>query len=244
MSKVRVLVVDDDTEILSLISEFLQKQGFDVVQAKSIAEFNAKIPTNEIDLIILDIMLPDGSGLDACRDLRTSGNRTPVILATAVGEEIDRIIGLEIGADDYLPKPYNPRELVARIKAVLRRTQGLADTEHSEASTIYIFEGFKLDPGARSVKDCHGNLLTFTSAEFDVLKAFMLKSGQIVSRLDIIEATHGKQGYDPFDRSVDVLISRVRKKLEDAGGRSDLLKTVRNSGYQFTARIVKSSGDA
>ncbi len=204
--------------------------------------FKKQHASNMIDLIILDIMLPDGSGLDACRDLRIAGDRTPVILATAVGEDIDRIIGLEIGADDYLSKPYNPRELVARMKAVLRRVHGVNEQEIGN-STVFGFEGFTLDTSARSVVSPSQVTLNFTSAEFDVLKTFMNKPGQIVSRLDIIEATHGKQGFDPFDRSVDVLISRVRKKLEDAGGRGDLLKTVRNSGYQFTAKITRGAGE-
>lgn len=240
--KNRVLVVDDDVEILTMLSDFLVAQGFDVLKAASLGEFRKTIEAETVDLIILDIMLPDGSGVDACRDLRLSGNKTPVIMATAVTEEIDRIIALEVGADDYLSKPYNPRELVARMKAVLRRVHDTADAPVDPAVAVYTFEGFRFDNGARSIVAPDGHELVFTSAEFDVLRTFMEKPNRTITRLEIIETTHGRTSSDPYDRSVDVLISRVRKKLEDAGGRGDLLKTVRNSGYQFTAKIVRETG--
>ena len=237
--KNRVLVVDDDSEILSMLSTFLENQGFDVERAEDLAQFREVMAQSAIDIIILDKMLPDGSGTDACRDLRVSGNKTPVIMATAVTEEIDRIIALEVGADDYISKPYNPRELVARVKAILRRVKDSQEPVPDAALSVYCFEDFCLDNAARTVTSPTDEKLDLTSAEFDVLRTFMERPNRTITRIEIIESTHNRVSSEPFDRSVDVLISRLRKKLEEAGGRPDLLKTVRNSGYQFTARIQR-----
>lgn len=242
--KPKILVVEDDSEILNLVSKALTDIGsFDVYQATTLADLDKKLRDVDIELIVLDVNLPDGNGIDKCRSLRQQGVKTPIILATAATDEIDRVLGLEHGADDYLGKPYSPRELVARIKAVLRRVLNAAETAaQADANAIYQFENFVLDTAGRTVVRLdNSEQLSFTSAEFDVLQCFMKLPNQPISRQQIIKMTHGRESNDPFDRSVDVLVSRIRKGLEQAGARDDLFKTIRNGGYQITAKIEKRS---
>src|SRR5215470_1757696 len=167
----RILVVDDDPEIRKLLARYIEGQGFRVQLAASCRELRDKLATHHIDLIVLDVMLPDGSGLDMCRDLRADRSNVPIILLTALKEDVDRIIGLEIGADDYLGKPFNPRELIARVRAVLRRRSEVAP-QPSEAK-VYRFEGFTADPQTRRVTDPVGGSIELTGAEFDLLKTFL-----------------------------------------------------------------------
>jgi two-component system OmpR family response regulator len=229
-----ILIVDDDLQIRKLLGRYLSEQGFRVTLASDKRSLNAALESNDIKLIVLDVMLPDGSGLDICRDLRAENSPLPVILLTALKEDVDRIIGLEIGADDYLGKPFNPRELAARIRAVLRR--------HHDAGQIaqppqeYRFEGFSLQPGTRRVVNSGGELLDLTSAEFDLLLALVARSGRTLSREYLLDATKRGDG-DVFDRSVDVLLSRIRRKLGDI--EFQLIKTVRNGGYVFTAAVER-----
>jgi len=235
-SNARILVVDDDREILGLLSKYLAGQGFAVTDVASVRQLHERLGRESFDLIVLDIMLPDGSGLDACMSLRRDGVRTPVILLTAMQEEVDRIIGLEMGADDYMGKPFSPRELVARIKAVLRRSSdGTRPAE--EEPTAFEFDGFRADLASRAVFSPAGADLQFTGAEFDLLRIFLARPNRVVSRDQVLELTHGRSA-EPFDRSVDVLMSRVRKKLRDAGGSPDIIKTVRNGGYQFASKVT------
>lgn len=229
-----ILVVDDDREILKLLSKFLEGQGFKTSSASCIAEMEAKLSTDP-DLIVLDIMLPDGNGLEACASLRSRGNNTPVILLTASQEDIDRIVGLERGADDYMGKPFSPRELTARIRAVLRRSSEPKALPPADKATH--FDGFTIDLADRSLKTPKGDYLTLTGAEFDILKVFVERPGRVLTRDQILDFSHGRSA-GPFDRSVDVLISRIRKKLRDEGGSADLIKTVRNGGYHFTAKVL------
>lgn len=231
-----ILVVDDDREILTLLSKYLSQQGYSVHEAASLKEMRDRLSAMEPDLIVLDIMLPDGSGLDECSAMRREGRRVPVILLTAMQEDVDRIIGLEMGADDYMGKPFNPRELVARIKAVLRRSAE-AQRPAAAASERHAFEGFRADIAARSVTAPDGSDLHLTGAEFEVLRIFLERPGRILSRDHVLEMTRGRNG-DPFDRSVDILMSRIRRKLRDAGGPADVIKTVRNGGYQFAAKVT------
>jgi two-component system OmpR family response regulator len=189
-----ILVVDDDPEIRKLLARYIESQGFRVLLAANCRELRDQLATHHIDLIVLDVMLPDGSGLDLCRDLRAQRSSVPIILLTALKEDVDRIIGLEIGADDYLGKPFNPRELIARVRAVLRRR-----------------------------------------AEFDLLKTFLDRPGRVLSRDQLLDITRGREG-DVLDRSIDVLVSRLRRKLGE-GGMSHLFKTVRNGGYQLTVKV-------
>jgi two-component system OmpR family response regulator len=229
-----ILIVDDDLQIRKLLGRYLTEQGFRVTLASDKRTLNVALESNDIKLIVLDVMLPDGSGLEICRDMRIQNSRIPIILLTALKEDVDRIIGLEIGADDYLGKPFNPRELAARIRAVLRRQNVAAQLVHSPQE--YRFEGFKLQPGLRRVLNASGGLLDLTSAEFDLLHALVARSGRMLSREYLLDATKRGDG-DTFDRSVDVLLSRVRRKLGDI--EFQLIKTVRNGGYIFAARVEK-----
>lgn len=229
----QILIVDDDEEIRQLLSRYMREQGFRVQLASSCAEVHERIAASQIDLIVLDVMLSDGSGLDLCRDLRAARSNIPIILLTALQEDVDRIIGLEIGADDYLGKPFNPRELAARIRAVLRR--GLHSWSDADASGLYHFEDFVVDPATRSVTDPNGREVPLTGAEFDLLMIFLDQPGRVLSREQLLDLTHRGNG-DVLDRSIDVLVSRLRRKLA-SGGVSQLFKAIRNGGYQFTARV-------
>ncbi|MCX5497397.1 response regulator transcription factor [Kaistia dalseonensis] len=227
-----ILVVDDDPEIRKLLGRYLDAQGLRVALAADRRELEEKLMTQQIDLIVLDVMLPDGSGLDICRQLRDRRPHIPVILLTALKEEVDRIIGLEIGADDYLGKPFNPRELVARIRAVLRRITDLAEPSQVAA---YRFAGFVATPETRSVIGPDGKAIVLTGAEFDLLHVFLDRPGRVLSRDQLLDLTQGRE-FDPLDRSIDVLMSRLRRKLGD-GGNFQIFKTVRNGGYQLAVRV-------
>jgi two-component system, OmpR family, response regulator len=226
-----ILIVDDDLQIRKLLGRYLAEQGFRITLASDKRTLEGALEANDIKLIVLDVMLPDGSGLEICRDMRAENSRIPIILLTALKEDVDRILGLEIGADDYLGKPFNPRELAARIRAVLRR--------HNDGGQIlrspeeYRFEGFTLQPQLRRVLNSSGELLDLTSAEFDLLHTLVARSGRMLSREYLLDATSHGDG----DRSVDVLLSRIRRKLGDI--EFQLIKTVRNGGYAFTARVEK-----
>jgi two-component system phosphate regulon response regulator OmpR len=229
----RILVVDDDPEIRKLLARYIESQGFRVLLAASCRELRDKLASNHVDLIVLDVMLPDGSGLEMCRDLRAQRSSVPIILLTALKEDVDRIIGLEIGADDYLGKPFNPRELIARVRAVLRRR---AEVLPSVAETkVYRFEGFSADPQTRQVTDPGGDTIELTGAEFDLLKTFLERPGRVLSRDQLLDLTRGREG-DVLDRSIDVLVSRLRRKLNEHGAPA-LFKTVRNGGYQLAAKV-------
>jgi two-component system OmpR family response regulator len=234
-----ILVVDDDPEIRKLLGRYLDLQGLRVSLAADRRELEEKLSTQQIELIVLDVMLPDGSGLDICRQLRDRRPHIPVILLTALKEEVDRIIGLEIGADDYLGKPFNPRELVARIRAVLRRVSDVAEPPTVAA---YRFSGFVASPATRSVIDPEGVDIVLTGAEFDLLHVFLDRPGRVLSRDQLLDLTQGRE-FDPLDRSIDVLMSRLRRKLGD-GGSFQIFKTVRNGGYQLATRVETSGGAA
>lgn len=238
ISAPQVLVVDDDAEIRKLLARYVREQGFRVLLAARCAEVHERIVTNQVDLIVLDVMLPDGSGLDLCRDLRAARSTIPIILLTALQEDVDRIIGLEIGADDYLGKPFNPRELVARIRAVLRR--GLNARPAPPATGLYQFDDFLADPASRSVTDANGEKIMLTGAEFDLLMTFLDRPGRVLSRDQLLDLT-GRGSGGVLDRSIDVLVSRLRRKLskDDA---PPIFKSVRNGGYQFAAKVRMQDG--
>ncbi len=230
-SDTHILIVDDDLEIRQLLARHLSEQGFQVTTAESGAKMNQALAKRAHDLVVLDVMLQDASGLDLCRALR-SQSTTPIILLTALKEDIDRIVGLELGADDYVSKPFNPRELLARIRAVLRRS---TRQSAQPAQLAYVFEGFHAEVDSRRVFDCNGVEVPLTAAEFDLLLIFLQKPGRVLSREYLLDLTRGKDAAS-FDRSIDVLVSRLRRKLGDTG-RFGLLKTLRNGGYQFAARV-------
>jgi two-component system OmpR family response regulator len=228
-----ILVVDDDKEICSLLERYLRAQGFRVSIAKDGNAMEACLAKSGISLIVLDVMLPEVSGLDICRSLRDRSS-IPIILLTALKEDVDRIIGLELGADDYLCKPFNPRELVARIRAILRRAEESGN--HGRPSGhVFRFEGFVADPETRRVVAADGSEVALTAAEFSLLLAFLERPGKMLSRNQLLDITQGRDA-EPFDRSIDVLVSRLRRKFNDTD-KQKLLKTQRNGGYQFAARV-------
>ncbi len=228
-----ILIVDDDLEIRKLLGRYLTDQGYRVSLASDRRTMEDALLINEVSLIVLDVLLPDGSGLDICRDLRREGSEIPVIILTALKEDVDRIIGLEIGADDYLGKPFNPRELLARIRAVLRRK--LAQEIQLSQVLEHRFGKFKLYPGVRQVLDDSELPLDLTGSEFELLLAMVRRPGRLLSRDQLLELTN-RGSEEVFDRSVDVLMSRLRKKLGD-NEEFQMIKTVRNGGYLFSARV-------
>lgn len=227
-----ILVVDDDAEIRSLLARYLGGQGFRVTTAQDRRECLARVADAPPDLIVLDVMLPDGTGLEICRGLQDQRPRIPVILLTALKEDVDRIVGLEVGADDYLGKPFNPRELTARIRAVLRRSGG---DEPPQPAGSYLFAGFRVLPDQRRVV-AGGADIDLTGAEFDLLMAFLVRPGRVLSRDLLLDLTQGRDR-DPLDRSIDVLMSRLRRKLATDAVPA-VFKTVRNGGYQLAVPVA------
>ena len=226
-----ILIVDDDVELCSLVGEYLQAEGFQVEAVHDGEVGLDRAITGQHLLVVLDVMLPKMNGFDVLRRIRNT-SRIPVLLLTARGEDVDRIVGLEIGADDYLPKPFNPRELVARIRAVLRRTK---TAEGSLGDTLRV-GGIELNPATRTVLQ-DGRRVDLTSVEFNLLQVLLQEAGQVVSRERLVDSVLGRK-FSPFDRSIDMHVSKVRKKLGDADNGADYIKTVRGVGYIF-ARPAK-----
>jgi two-component system OmpR family response regulator len=232
-----VLVVDDDREIRDLLGRFLAKHGYRVTAARDGKEMRRALADWNIDLVVLDLMLPGEDGLSLCRDLRAK-SQIPVVMLTMMGEETDRIIGLEMGADDYLPKPFNPRELLARMKAVLRRTQSAPATPATAGRRILVFSGWKLDLGLRRLESPLGLIVDLSAGEFDLLVAFVEHPQRVLNRDQLLDLTHGR-AEAPFDRSVDMQVSRLRHKIETDPKEPKLIKTVRGGGYLFTAVVTQ-----
>lgn len=226
-----ILIVDDDREIRDLVARFLETQGYRVSTARDGAEMKRVLETANIALIVLDLMLPGVDGLTLARDLRAARKDVPIIMLTAMGEETDRIIGLEMGADDYLSKPFNPRELLARIKAVLRRARVPA----SAGVGVYkvTFEGWVLDIHRRELHSPKGVLVPLSAGEYDLLKVLVTHAQRVLSRDQLLDMARGRDA-QPFDRSIDVQISRLRKKIETDPKDPRRIKTVRGGGYVFT----------
>lgn len=225
----RILLIDDDIELCELVSEFLTSEGFAVASVHDGEQGVNQVLSNDYGLIVLDVMLPNLNGFEVLRRVR-SAKRTPIIMLTARGEDVDRIIGLELGADDYLPKPFNPRELVARIRAVLRRMQPIASKDTGEEKIIV--GEIDLSKSSRVVR-CNGLLIDLTSAEFDLLELLMQSAGKVVTREEIARLALGKE-YSPFDRSIDMHVSNVRKKLGERKDGIERIKSVRGIGYIYT----------
>lgn len=233
-----ILVVDDDQEIRRLLKTALEGRGFRVTALSSIREAERVQADSRIDLVLLDIMMPGGSGLDYCRQLRAK-SAVPIILLTALGEESDRVVGLEFGADDYVTKPFGVGELVARIRAALRRAT-LVGARPRKEETVFAFEDWRLDPLRRELFDREGALIDLTSAEYELLLAFVERAGRPLSRDMLLDLTRGRS-YNAFDRSIDVLVSRLRSKLGDAARNSELIKTVHGVGYMFATHVEEIS---
>lgn len=237
-----ILVVDDDKEICLLISDYLQKHGYKVSTAFNGQEMWKILDVSTIDLIILDVMLPGDDGFTLCRDLKVKAYPMPVIMLSARGEETDRIVGLEIGADDYQTKPFSARELVARIKSVLRRTRSMPPDNNFEQEARAIkqwqFANWTLDTTHRHLINQDDVITALSGAEYRLLLVFLTRPHQILNRDQLLDLTQGKEA-TPFDRSIDVQVSRLRLRLNDDPKDPHIIKTVRNQGYVFTAEVHK-----
>lgn len=234
----RLLIIDDDAELCEMLKDYLQSQGFQVVSVNGAVNGIEQALTGHHALVVLDVMLPGMNGFEVLKQIRAKSN-VPVLMLTARGDEVDRIVGLEIGADDYLPKPFNPRELVARIRAVLRRAEvALAQSGEAQDTAVLSVDDIEIDVGARSVR-VDGLEIELTCAEFDLLKMLLLSAGRTVSRKEIARAVLGRHLH-PFDRSVDVHISSLRRKLGPLQGGGERIRTIRAIGYLY-ARPGKPS---
>jgi two-component system OmpR family response regulator len=235
----RLLVVDDDREIRDLLSALLTRRGYKVVTAREEHEMRQILGSSRVDLIILDLMLPGKDGLTICRELRAT-RAIPIIMLTSRGEPMDRIVGLEMGADDYLPKPFEVRELEARVKAVLRRSEASfssADRDHSFGAR-FTFAGWTLDARQRQLFSPQNVLVDLTSGELDLLVVFAERPQRVLSRDQLMDLARGREA-TVFDRSIDVQVSRLRGKIESDPKAPELIKTVRSSGYIFTPVVQR-----
>ena len=231
----RILVVDDDPGIREVLCDYLVQHGFDVARAGSATEMDHALEARPPDLIVLDLMMPGEDGLSVCR--RLAGKGPPIVVLSAMGEDTDRIIGLELGADDYLAKPCNPRELLARVRAVLRRHRDETVTEGAALT----FAGWRLDLIRRELKRPDGCAVALSAGEFDLLRAFAERPGRVMTREQLLERARGADT-DVYDRAMDVQISRLRKKLDDGSG-LEMIQTLRGEGYMFDVKVERRNYD-
>ncbi|MFQ2190923.1 response regulator [Aeromonas jandaei] len=232
-----ILVVDDHSEIRDLLKRFLEQHGLRVSCARDGKEMKRLLEEREFDLLVLDLMMPGEDGLTLCRELRAKSS-LPIIMLTAMGEETDRIIGLEMGADDYLAKPFNPRELLARIKAVMRRTQADNQPTAETLTRDLRFDRWLLDINRRELVDEDGVGLSLSTAEFDLLKVFLERPQRVLSRDQLLDLARGREAV-AFDRAIDTLVSRLRRKLERDPKNPELIKTIWGGGYMFSADVAQ-----
>jgi two-component system OmpR family response regulator len=233
-----ILVVDDHKEIRDLLGRYLERHGLRVTTAKDSATARRALKAAAIDLVVLDIMMPGEDGLSLCRNLRETTD-LPVILLTALAEETDRVVGLEIGADDYVTKPFNPRELLARIKVVLRRTHSLPPTLAPSGKGLVRFDRWTLDLARRELIGEDGVVTPLSTGEYRLLTALLEHPGVIVSRDQLLDLTRGRAAA-PFDRSIDNQVSRLRKKIERDPKSPALIKTVWGGGYSFVGEVERT----
>jgi two-component system, OmpR family, response regulator len=224
-----LLIVDDDREIRSLLSQYLEKNDFRTTAVADGREMRRVLDRASVDLIVLDLMLPGEDGLTLCRELRTR-SQIPVIMLTARGEDVDRIVGLEIGADDYLAKPFNPRELLVRIRAVLRRAAHAPRDPNPQVVRSFSFAGWQLDTTRRTLTDAGGREVPLSGAEYRLLAVLLSAGNRVLSRAQLTELLRGREA-DPFDRSIDVRVSRLRQILGDDARAPQIIKTVYGEGY-------------
>lgn len=238
-----ILVVDDDPEIRDLLQEYLGRNGYRTSAVGEGKGMWQALENSHVDLIVLDLMLPGDDGLELCRNLRVN-SKVPVIMLTAKGDDMDRILGLEMGADDYLPKPFNPRELLARIKTVLRRASTMPwnETQEQEHQPI-CFSGWRLDPVTRHLTGEDGLVVPLSGAEYRLLSVLLAHPNRILNRDQLLDLTQGRES-DPFDRSIDVLISRLRKRLGDDPKTPGIIKTVRGEGYILAVKVSRTEVEA
>ncbi len=230
-----ILVVDDDAEIRNLLHEYLQKQGYRVTALADGRGLRAAVETSHPDVIILDVMLPGEDGLTLCRELRARST-VPIIMLTARGDETDRIVGLELGADDYVAKPFSPRELLARIKSVLRRSRSLPDNLQTEESGIFRFAGWTLDCATRNLTSPAGVVVALSGTDFRLLKIFVDHPNRVLTRDQLIDLMLSRDA-GPYDRAIDVQVSRLRQRLGEDAKDPAIIKTVRGQGYVFAAHV-------
>jgi two-component system OmpR family response regulator len=235
-----LLVIDDDHEIRDLLTRFMEKNGFRITAVRDAREARRAWTRGAFQLVVLDLMLPGESGLDLARWLRDQED-VPIVMLSAMSEDTDRIIGLELGADDYIAKPFNPRELMARIRAVMRRA---TDTQDSATSGERIarplrFAGWTLEPARRRLLNPEGVEVPLTGGEYDLLFALLERANRVLTRDMLLDLLRGRQA-GPFDRAIDVAVSRLRRKLDDQGGGAQLIKTVRGGGYVLAATVERA----
>ena len=236
MTSKQVLVVDDDQAIRELLAEYLSKNSFDVITAEDGIEMNKQLENHQPDLIILDIMLPGDDGFTLCQYIRQTSS-VPIIMLTANSDEMDRVLGLEIGADDYIAKPFSPRELLARIKALLRRTQFVqAETNVLKKYRYQLFANWKLDTQQHALIDKDNNTVPLTGADYQLLSLFLQTPNTPISRDQICQALHGRDAF-ANERGIDVHLSRLRQCLGDDAKAPTIIKTVRGAGYVFIAEV-------
>ncbi|SDB70053.1 response regulator [Belnapia rosea] len=233
-----ILVVDDDREIRDLLSKFLERQGMRVAAARDAKEARRLWPLGRYHLVVLDLMLPGESGLDFAKWLRSQGD-VPIVMLTAMADETDRIVGLELGADDYLSKPFNPRELLARVRAVLRRASGEGGSAKEPPAKAVRFGGWTLEPARRRLLNPDGAEVPLTGGEYELLQVLVERPNRVLTRDMLMDLLRGRQA-GPFDRAIDVAVSRLRRKLEDDGRNPSLIKTVRGGGYVLAATVERS----
>src|SRR6202035_923233 len=233
-----LLLVDDDEDILSLLTSFFRKHSHGVSVAENGAEMFAALDKAPIDLVILDIMLREEDGFSLCRQLRAQ-SQVPIIMLTAMADPTDRVVGLELGADDYLTKPFDQRELLARVKAVLRRTEAAAAVpKHDETRPVLCFAGWRLDVVRRELRSADNTLVLLSGAEFDLLLAFAEQPRRVLTRDQLIDLARGST-HVAFDRSIDVQVSRLRYKLEQDPKNPSIIRTVRSAGYMFLPEVTR-----
>lgn len=232
-----ILVVDDDREIRDLLALFLERHRMRVTAVRDGREARRAWSNGHYHLVVLDLMLPGEPGLELARWMRSQSN-VPIVMLTAMGEETDRIIGLELGADDYVPKPFNPRELLARIRAVLRRAGDAAEHRADPAARALVFGGWTLEPARRRLLNPEGAEVALTGGEYDLLLALVERANRVLTRDMLLDLLRGRQA-GPFDRAIDVAVSRLRRKLEDDGRNAQLIKTVRGGGYVLAATVER-----
>ena len=231
-----VLVVDDDAEIRTLLREYLQKNGYRVTAVADGKGLWAALDAGRVDIVVLDLMLPGEDGLTLCRNLRAR-SEVPVIMLTARGEETDRIVGLEMGADDYLAKPFNPRELLARVKSILRRSRALPDNLQPETARTIRFAGWTFELEARNLLSPEGVVVALSGTEYKLLRIFLAHPNRVLNRDQLIDLMLSRDA-SPFDRSIDVQVSRLRQRLGEGAKEPAIIKTVRGAGYVLAVPVV------
>ena len=232
----RIVVVDDDPGIRDVVHDFLSRHGYDVETAADAVGLNRALARGPVDLVVLDVMLPGEDGLAVCKRLAASEGPA-VIMLSAMGEETDRIVGLELGADDYLPKPCNPRELLARVRAVLRR-RGEPTRGEAPLGARCEFAGWRLDLVRRELRSPDGVVVNLSAGEFSLLRVFVERPQRVLTRDQLLDLARGPDS-EAYDRAIDVQISRLRRKLDDGGDAADLIRTVRNEGYMLMAKVIR-----